>query len=393
VLSKFEIDNFRVFSHLKIPRLGRVNLVIGANNVGKTMLLEALRLYASGGHPSVIYKLLAERNEFYHKVAQDDSATNQPYPRIESLFFNRELREGDEGAILLRACGNDPRAIGIHVEAYQHTYETPPDNADSDGKRVEQIRSCGPSFKEADFVVVSVIRETGESFVFPTNHMDRYSESRPHSSRLPEPPYVPATGTDTQELARQWDAVALRDEEQRVMDCLRIVEPIEKISVVADPTNGGRRIFMIRMPNVPEPVPLQSLGDGMIHMLQIALALETARNNRKDGNPEKTLFDDNPVASSPLPMLLIDEVENGIYHKILPKLWNFIIEGAKRFDVQVFATTHSFDCVRAFQAAAAADPESEGVVMRLEKHGDHNKVVLYDEEEMSTAVEQGIEVR
>ena len=42
MLSKFEIDNFRVFSHLEIPRLGRVNLVIGPNNVGKTMLLECL---------------------------------------------------------------------------------------------------------------------------------------------------------------------------------------------------------------------------------------------------------------------------------------------------------------------------------------------------------------
>ena len=151
-------------------------------------------------------------------------------------------------------------------------------------------------------------------------------------------------------------------------------------------------MFMVRLTNASEPVPLQSLGDGMIHMFQIALALETARNGYEESDPQRTLFGDTE-ASPLLRMLLIDEVENGIYHKILPRLWQFIIEGARRFDVQVFATTHSFDCVRGFQAAAAADPESEGVVMRLEKHGDRNKVVLYDEEEMSIAVEQGIEVR
>ncbi len=46
ILSSLEIRNFRAFHDLKIERLGRVNLIVGKNNVGKTSLLEALQLYA-----------------------------------------------------------------------------------------------------------------------------------------------------------------------------------------------------------------------------------------------------------------------------------------------------------------------------------------------------------
>ena len=49
ILDSLEINNFRAFRHLLIERLGRVNLIVGKNNIGKSCLLEALRLYASCG--------------------------------------------------------------------------------------------------------------------------------------------------------------------------------------------------------------------------------------------------------------------------------------------------------------------------------------------------------
>ena len=45
MIPSFEIKNFRLFKHLKIEKLGRVNLITGKNNVGKTALLEALHIY------------------------------------------------------------------------------------------------------------------------------------------------------------------------------------------------------------------------------------------------------------------------------------------------------------------------------------------------------------
>ena len=38
ILTSLEIRNFRGFRHLQVERLGRVNLVVGKNNVGKSSL-------------------------------------------------------------------------------------------------------------------------------------------------------------------------------------------------------------------------------------------------------------------------------------------------------------------------------------------------------------------
>src|SRR5215813_3674686 len=62
-LEALEILRSRAFDRLKIERLGRVNLVVGKNNVGKSSLLEALWLYANQGHPVVVWKILEARDE------------------------------------------------------------------------------------------------------------------------------------------------------------------------------------------------------------------------------------------------------------------------------------------------------------------------------------------
>src|SRR3989442_4606313 len=63
ILNSLEVRGFRGFRHLQIERLGRVNLIVGKNNVGKSSLLEALQLYARKGAPRLIWELLVARDE------------------------------------------------------------------------------------------------------------------------------------------------------------------------------------------------------------------------------------------------------------------------------------------------------------------------------------------
>lgn len=86
---------------------------------------------------------------------------------------------------------------------------------------------------------------------------------------------------------------------------------------------------------VKEPLPLYSLGDGMYRALGIALALANARNG----------------------ILLIDEFENGLYYTVQPDIWQLIFQVARRLNIQVFATTHSWDCIEAFQQAMQKEPK------------------------------------
>ena len=92
-------------------------------------------------------------------------------------------------------------------------------------------------------------------------------------------------------------------------------------------------------------------------------------------------------------ILLIDEFENGLYYSVQPDLWRFIFRLAHSLNVQVFATTHRWDCIEAFQRAAREDRQEEGLLIRLESKKGEIGVTLYDEQELTIATREHIEVR
>src|SRR5829696_7564922 len=57
VYRSFSITNFRCFRELKVPRLERVNLFAGKNNVGKTALLEAIFLQLAPNNPELALRV------------------------------------------------------------------------------------------------------------------------------------------------------------------------------------------------------------------------------------------------------------------------------------------------------------------------------------------------
>jgi predicted ATP-dependent endonuclease of OLD family len=92
-------------------------------------------------------------------------------------------------------------------------------------------------------------------------------------------------------------------------------------------------------------------------------------------------------------ILLIDEFENGLYYAVQPDLWQFIFRIARRLNVQVFATTHSWDCIEGFQKAAQADNQNEGMLIRLEYKKGEVAITLFDERRLGIATHERIEVR
>ena len=78
--------------------------------------------------------------------------------------------------------------------------------------------------------------------------------------------------------------------------------------------------------------------------------------------------------------------------KVLPDVWKLIFKTAKELNVQVFATTHSKDCIEAFAQAAVDSPE-DGMLIRLERHGEKIVAKTIEEENLVLAVDYGAEVR
>ena len=148
---------------------------------------------------------------------------------------------------------------------------------------------------------------------------------------------------------------------------------MERVLVVGSGTiaRRGERQAVIKQRNSNRSVPLKSFGDGALRLYGVALALAYSNNG----------------------VLLIDEVENGIHHSLQQEFWRMVLQAALQNNVQVLATTHSWDCVRGFATEAAANDGVEGVLIRLDRDEGSIRAIEYSEEELAIAARQDIEVR
>ena len=89
-------------------------------------------------------------------------------------------------------------------------------------------------------------------------------------------------------------------------------------------------------------------------------------------------------------IILIDEIENGIHYSIHSKLWELIFTLSEELQVQIFATTHSWDCIEEFQHSVRGE---EGMLIRLEERQGEIVPILFDAKRLSIATRQDIEVR
>jgi predicted ATP-dependent endonuclease of OLD family len=91
-------------------------------------------------------------------------------------------------------------------------------------------------------------------------------------------------------------------------------------------------------------------------------------------------------------LLLIDEFENGMHYTVQTDAWRAVFKLASRLDIQVVATSHSWDAIEAFQKAASESPE-DGVLIRLTRKGDDIVPTVFREDELAIATRDRIEVR
>ena len=379
-LADLSIEGFRGIDALSISRLGRVTLLAGKNSIGKTTVLDAVGIYAARGRYSALAQLVWGREEVFAGVDEDGDSMVRPDWR--ALFYNRDA---SQDASISIGPGNTASQFVIKP-ILSGGAQTSMFSSDA-----EEVQVRGLEFRYGDNRHGDEEKISSWSIAFDAQHPYRVSRTnkprlvRPPQQRLfeeGEPP--PAIECEflgpgllgNADLARLWDGVALTDDEERATSALKLVfgADVERVAVVGDdmpyPGRPGRRA-VVRLSGQNRPVPLRSLGDGALRLFGVALALANSRGG----------------------FLLIDEAENGIHYSLQRGFWNMILRTAHENNVQVFATTHSSDCIRGFAQAATEFQDIEGVMVRLSRqHGDL-RAVEYPEEELSIADEQGIEVR
>lgn len=367
LLPSVRVQGYRLFKDLVIPRLGRVNLITGKNNTGKSALLEALRLYCSAGSLYVIRDTLQARHELEpYPPADEELPLDWRRSGYENLFFGRDDLEQSE-PVVIGPVDAEERALVLAFTWYSVEIQDDPPL-----RRVFPVSVEDTELNE-DLRPGLMVRWDGE---VRNLLLDRPTPGAPGAFRANLPTrseacvFLTAGGLEPERTRELWDRISLTHLEDEVLAGLRLISPEVERVTFRTPGRGAPREF-VKLREVDQPVPLRSLGDGLNRLLGISLALVNAR----DG------------------VLLVDEVENGIHHTVQYDLWRLVLRLAKALNVQVFATTHSSDCVQAFERAAREEVDEEGVLIRLERRRSGVGATLFDEEELAIVAEEALEVR
>ena len=375
-LPDLQIKGFRGIDDLAIPKLGRVTLLTGKNGVGKTTVLEAVEAYAARGRYSIMEDILLRREEYSFETDFEGDIVL----RVNELaLFNGRILPSNPLSI---GSLSHPRVLTIGAdqlsENQQMAYGLP---RDLSGARAITAFVAGKESSliglvdDDDHLMYDYRRGAGirRRRGIPDQDIDESVTPIPCQFLGPEP-------MANTRLAQLRDRVALTPDEGRAVEALQLLygDKVEDVTIVAEDTvaavprpSRGRRAI-VKLSSEPYPVSLKSLGEGAVRFYSTALALANSRGG----------------------FLLIDEVENGIHHSVQADYWRMILAAAKANDVQVLATTHSWDTVEGFARAAVEDEESEGLAYRLERNKSGKlRAVDYDEEDLAIAVRADIELR
>ena len=117
---------------------------------------------------------------------------------------------------------------------------------------------------------------------------------------------------------------------------------------------------------------ITEFGDGVRHLISIVTALFACENG----------------------YLFIDEIDNGIHYTQLDEIWTIILEVSKKLNVQVFATTHSKECIESYARVAKKLPDEDIAFIELGKDKNNElKAMTFPYKWFIDEIEQDHEVR
>lgn len=350
MLESVRIRNFRNLVDLQIEGLDRVNLFTGRNNSGKTTLLEALFLLAGGGNPSLLLSI----NSFRGIDTTGGTTTTVREVLWKPLF-----------------CTLDTKRV-IRIEAHRLSHESFSLSISLD--QPDTIRL--PLGQSSRSLAVEALNEDSLLFRFDSKeagHIEGRMYVTVSGIKIEQPTEnlsFPAVFLSSRIGNLQEDAVRLGQLRQHkqassVMEALKVVEP--KLQSVEDNSASGGPMIWGDV-GLSELVPLPAMGEGMTRVARLILA----------------------ISSAPGGLVLIDEIENGLHHSILSKVWKAVDQAAKNFDTQVVATTHSYECLEAAHQALGNDGFG---LHRLETEEGQSRCVTLESDQIDAALRHAMEVR
>ena len=363
--TSFTIENFRLFDQLTVEPLARVNLIAGQNNAGKTALLEALWLL---NHPAMPRQALSisawresidySRGSFYADLFYgfdtektiSIQGTQEQISDPKVLKIKQQYRAQQPLFDLSADLGSEPG----YDDASEFDFENELVFDYYEGNNVSSRTSAwldsewGPGRRRP------MLREGGRS---PANQISQcvFENSRGRSN--------------TRLLAANLGKAEIEGTLPLIEDVIRLLEPrLKRLTTIAD--NRG-------VPSIYADIgagrlyPISITGDGTKRILALCLSFLRARRG----------------------IILVDEIENGLHYDLLTDVWENLGRLAREFDVQVFATTHSYECIVAANNAFNALESDELHLHHMYKRDETVKSQTYNKDAIETNIEYFWELR
>ncbi len=158
------------------------------------------------------------------------------------------------------------------------------------------------------------------------------------------------------------------DNTANIVEALRILEPdLKSLSVI----QLRNKPILHGDIGIGKKIPLTLIGQGIDHFISILLGIAGAKND----------------------VALIDEMEKGFHHSVLPRIWKIIANYAQINNTQIIATTHSRELMNGAVKGIPSELKDEFQYMRIERDEYNFKTKAYNFELLSTALETDLAIR
>lgn len=376
-ITDLTVGRFRGLCDVSLNDLGRVNILVGPNNSGKTSVLEVLSLAANPLDPLLWMRVAVRRDPF-------GFALRAGFSHLRWLFRQDSTTDpasSYDGRIAFSARGGLPfhevRATYLDLRSLPEAPTSPASSAPGD---VVPATTDFAVERKGARIDVDV---TGRS---PGEYRRHESFTWWEDERFELPRMAPMVSVPIQVITphdhlfpgipAQWYSEARRQgNADAIATLLSLLEPrITGLEVLAAPSTSQQRadaVVYLRDRSAGL-LPLEAFGDGIRRILLIASAITSARNG----------------------MLLIDELETAIHISALGNAFRWMVNACEANNVQLFATTHSLEAIDSLLAADETPAREDIVGYRLESTEQGVTVRRYGEDLLRRLrIERGVEVR
>ncbi|HNS19488.1 MAG TPA: AAA family ATPase [Sedimentisphaerales bacterium] len=350
MFKRVTVRNFRAITDLSVDGLSRVNLFVGHNACGKTSLLESIFFLIGATNPRLPVSVNTFRGFPYVSLALWSTYFHNMDVTVPVEIRGNETDSGDEQRLVIRPRYEHPRSdTEVSSPAlsggWVRTVSTAVGNIN--GLELEYSTSS-----DLSPVVSRVFVKGGEV-------MEEGARVR-----LPTGAFVLPMEKD---LRDRFSEIQRKKQVADVISLLREIEPAIADLRLLDPPG-----VLHGDVGAPELVPVNLMGGGMMKLLTTGLMMLTLQ----DG------------------YVLIDEIENGLDYSSQRKLWDAIFSWSQKLNIQVFASTHSVECIRAFSDRAEGELfEVDAKLFRIERNESKFRAVEYTRELLAESLDSNWEVR